>query len=202
VRVPASVTQASAKKTLSARPTLIIAGRVTAEKGQFEAVCAMSHLIHSRRIDHINLQILGAQPSDSQVAIIRDFITANHLTDHVHVLPFSNEPLTLVRTCDALLMCSRCEAFGRVTVEAMKLGLPVIAANTGGSVELVHHGINGLLYEWGNPLDLAKQILKIISDPEDYARMSRHARSFANTRFSAETHAQGLQSAISSLELN
>jgi glycosyltransferase involved in cell wall biosynthesis len=99
-------------------------------------------------------------------------------------------------------MCSRCEAFGRVTVEAMKLGLPVIAANTGGSPELVQHGINGLLYEWGNPLDLAKQILKIISESENYARMSWHATSFANTRFSATTHAQGLQSAIASLELN
>jgi glycosyltransferase involved in cell wall biosynthesis len=202
VRVAANFTQAPAKKTLSANPTFIIAGRVTAEKGQFEAVCAMSHLIHSRQIKNIRLQILGAQPSDSQVAIIQDFIAANHLTEHVHLLPFSSEPLTVVRTCDALLMCSRCEAFGRVTVEAMKLGLPVIAANTGGSPELVQHGINGLLYEWGNPLDLAKQILKIISESENYARMSWHATSFANTRFSATTHAQGLHSAIASLELN
>jgi glycosyltransferase involved in cell wall biosynthesis len=99
-------------------------------------------------------------------------------------------------------MCSRCEAFGRVTVEAMKLGLPVIAANTGGSLELVQHGINGFLYEWGNPLDLAKQILKTVSEPDAYSRMSSQARSFANTRFSATTHEQGLQSAIASLELH
>jgi glycosyltransferase involved in cell wall biosynthesis len=202
VRVPANFTKASAKKTLSANPTFIIAGRVTAEKGQLEAVCAMSHLIHGWRIKNIKLQILGAHPLDPQVAVIRDFIAANHLTGHVHLLPFSSEPLTLIRNCDALLMCSRCEAFGRVTVEAMKLGLPVIAANTGGSLELVQHGINGLLYEWGNPLDLAQQILKIISEPEIYPRLSRNAASFANTRFSATTHAQGLQSAIASIEFN
>lgn len=202
VRVAANLSEVPSQKTLSARPSLIIAGRVTAEKGQLEAVCAISHLIHSLRIKHISLQILGAQTGDSQVAIIRDFIAANQLAEHVHLLPFSSEPLTLIRTCDALLMCSRCEAFGRVTVEAMKLGLPVIAANTGGSLELVQHGINGFLYEWGNPLDLAKQILKTASEPDAYARMSSQASSFANTRFSATTHAQGLQSAIASLELH
>jgi glycosyltransferase involved in cell wall biosynthesis len=44
-------------------------------------------------------------------------------------------------------------------VEAMKCGLPVIAANSGGSLELVEDGFNGYLYQSGNAEDLAAKIL-------------------------------------------
>ena len=43
------------------------------------------------------------------------------------------------------LMCSECEAFGRVTVEAMRAGLPVCRTNSGGAPEIIDPGVNGLL---------------------------------------------------------
>lgn len=46
----------------------------------------------------------------------------------------------------AFLMCSRNEAMGRVTIEAMFYGCPVIAYNSGGSKELVKNGIDGFLF--------------------------------------------------------
>ena len=52
---------------------------------------------------------------------------------------------------DVALMCSSSEAFGRTTVEAMKLGRPVIGADAGGTAELVRDGWNGLLYPPATP---------------------------------------------------
>jgi glycosyltransferase involved in cell wall biosynthesis len=49
----------------------------------------------------------------------------------------------------------RGEGFGRVTVEAMKVGRPVVGANGGGTVELIRDGWNGLFYRLGDAVDLA-----------------------------------------------
>lgn len=64
----------------------------------------------------------------------------------------------LRRQCDIGLTCSKKEAFGRVTVENMLAKMLVIGANTGGTLEIVEDGYNGLLYEEGNPESLAGRI--------------------------------------------
>ena len=58
-------------------------------------------------------------------------------------------------------MCSLNEGMGRVTVEAMFYGCPVIARNTGGTIEFIQHGINGFLF---NNNSECVQIMKDITD--------------------------------------
>ncbi len=62
--------------------------------------------------------------------------------------------------CDAVLVCSVMEALGRVAAEAMARGLPVIARDTGGSPELIDHGVCGLLFD-GTAEGLARQMLAL-----------------------------------------
>ncbi len=59
-----------------------------------------------------------------------------------------------------------------VILEAFSHHVPVIASNLGGMAELVHHEINGLLFNPGNPLDLANQIRRIIMEPGLLAKLS------------------------------
>ena len=59
---------------------------------------------------------------------------------------------------DVALVCSRAEAFGRITIEAMKYGLPVIASNVGGNVELIKDGETGVLYEYGSIQSMEEKI--------------------------------------------
>ena len=61
----------------------------------------------------------------------------------------------------ALVNCSAVEGFGRVTIEAMALGTPVIAAAGGANLELVRHDETGLLFEAGNVRALAEQIARV-----------------------------------------
>jgi glycosyltransferase involved in cell wall biosynthesis len=59
---------------------------------------------------------------------------------------------------DLLLLCSENEPFGRVIIEAMAQGTPVIATNGGGVAEIIQHGRSGLLYTTGHILELTQCI--------------------------------------------
>jgi len=61
------------------------------------------------------------------------------------------------------LMCSECEAFGRVTVEAMRAGLPVCGTRSGGTPEIIEHGVNGLLSTAGDAQSLADNLMSLES---------------------------------------
>jgi glycosyltransferase involved in cell wall biosynthesis len=62
------------------------------------------------------------------------------------------------------LMCSQCEAFGRVTVEAMRAGLPVCGTNAGGTPEIIDSRVNGLLSPVGDAYALAANLMALESD--------------------------------------
>lgn len=67
------------------------------------------------------------------------------------------------------LMCSHAEAFGRVTVEAMRAGLPVCGTDAGGTREIIDPGVNGLLSPTGDADVLAANLMVLESD-EDLRR--------------------------------
>ncbi|KWX75053.1 glycosyltransferase family 4 protein [Paenibacillus jilunlii] len=64
------------------------------------------------------------------------------------------------------------EPFGQVIVEGMAAGLPVIASNEGGPVEIVVPGVTGLLIQPGDPVVLADSITWMLNHPEDRRRMA------------------------------
>ena len=57
-------------------------------------------------------------------------------------------------------LCSKKEGFGRVTIEYMMHGIPVIASNTGATPEIIKHRKNGFLYEYNNIKDLRDKIVE------------------------------------------
>lgn len=58
-----------------------------------------------------------------------------------------------------------------VILEAFDHGKPVIASDLGGMIEMVHHGVDGFLFEAGNPRSLAEQLRKLIDDLTLYERL-------------------------------
>lgn len=80
------------------------------------------------------------------------------------------------------------ENFPRTIVEAFACGLPVIASRIGALVELVRDGETGLLFEPGNPRDLADKMAWTLAHPERMMEMGRRAREQYETEFSAEVN--------------
>ncbi|HZR91632.1 MAG TPA: glycosyltransferase family 4 protein [Gaiellaceae bacterium] len=75
-----------------------------------------------------------------------------------------------------LVLPSRSEGLGRVVVEALCRGRPVVATRVGGIVDLVRDGENGLLVEPRNPRALAEALVRCLSDRALAGRLAAAAR--------------------------
>jgi glycosyltransferase involved in cell wall biosynthesis len=87
---------------------------------------------------------------------------------------------------DLFVLPSLNEGMGRVLVEAMAAGKPVIASDTGGIPDLVKHGVNGLLFPPGDEVKLAEHISYLISHPDVAKTMGDRGREMCR-RFSLES---------------
>jgi glycosyltransferase involved in cell wall biosynthesis len=67
--------------------------------------------------------------------------------------------------CYALVNAARSESMGRVHVEAMACGKPILAARTNGAMECVEDGKTGLLCELDNIADLAAKLHELLAEP-------------------------------------
>ncbi|MCF8050007.1 MAG: glycosyltransferase family 4 protein [Desulfobacterales bacterium] len=85
----------------------------------------------------------------------------------------------LMNIFDIFVLPSRNEGMGRVLVEAMAAGKPVIGSRTGGIHDLIRHGENGYLFGTGNAAELAKGILTLAEDADLRKRMGERGREMA-----------------------
>jgi glycosyltransferase involved in cell wall biosynthesis len=60
--------------------------------------------------------------------------------------------------------------------ESFSVGVPIIASKVYGNMEQIQHGINGLLFEFNNSIDLKKQILRCIHEPKLVNSMSSNIK--------------------------
>lgn len=90
----------------------------------------------------------------------------------------------LYTRADIFVLPSYAEAFGTVLLEAMASGTPVIGSRAGGVVDVIEHGINGFLFNRGDPLDLAEKLYLILSDRDLHEKLGRNARRIAEQRYS------------------
>lgn len=170
----------------------LLVGSLHPAKGQLEAVQAIAQLVQRGR--PVQLDLLGPEGDRAYLAEIRALIQRQGLEHCVRLLGPRNPPecYAEMARADVLLMCSRMEAFGRVTVEAMKLGRPVIGAASGGTSELLEEGTTGMLYQPGQPHQLAEKIAQLEADREWTRQMGRQARQRTHGRFTRESYADAI----------
>jgi glycosyltransferase involved in cell wall biosynthesis len=91
------------------------------------------------------------------------------------------------------------ESFGLVGAEAMGHGIPLVASRLGALSCLVEDGVDGLLFEPGNPRDLSEKIRRLWDDPELCRRLGRAARQKAVSLWSPARHFEHLSAAYKDL---
>jgi len=85
--------------------------------------------------------------------------------DKVAFLGFQENPYKYMARASVFVLSSAREGFGNAIVEAMALGLPVVATSSAGPSEIIENNKNGLLVPVGNEKSLAAAIFKILRDP-------------------------------------
>jgi glycosyltransferase involved in cell wall biosynthesis len=124
---------------------------------------------------------------------LRRKAAADGLGRHVHFTGFVENPQDYLRQLDCLVHCSlKPEPFGRVIVEAMACGVPVIAAGAGGVAEIIEPGRDGLLYPMGNLAALRDSALRLAGDPGFARFLAENAVRKVRERFSRQAHVKGV----------
>ena len=101
-------------------------------------------------------------------------VAALGLENRVKFLGFRSDIPQLMAACNLVAHTSTSpEPFGRVIVEAMLCGKPVVAAKAGGAMELVEHGINGFLVTPGEPQELAQVINNCLQESRNNCNYSQ-----------------------------
>jgi glycosyltransferase involved in cell wall biosynthesis len=102
---------------------------------------------------------------------------------------------------DMLVLPSLNEGMGRVLVEAMAAGKPVVASRVGGIPDLVRHGETGYLVPPADEKALADGVKKILNDPERARLMGQRGKEFCQ-QFSLEAMIEKLDDLYSDLITN
>ena len=151
---------------------LCTAGVIAPHKGQKDAIIALSLL--RRRGVNARLRILGLGHW-LHIRGLKRLANELGVSEQIKWCGYLPNALDIFRSSDVLLVCSRFEPFGRVAVEAMSVGTPVIGTNGGGLVEIIDDGYNGLLYPAGNYEMLTDQIMRLLAELNLYESISRNA---------------------------
>jgi L-malate glycosyltransferase len=110
------------------------------------------------------------------------------LRDRVSWLGERDDVPELVRALDVLLLPSWEEPFGRALIEAMALGVPVIATNVGGPPEIIEDGREGYLLPPREPIAWARSIRRIAESPDRGMEMGRAGRATVERAFTVDRH--------------
>lgn len=165
-------------------PIIGVFSRLDTWKGQHVLVEALRQLPDVRAIF-----VGGALfEKDAYATQLRARISELGLEDRCRILGFRSDIPALMKGVDIVAHTSIApEPFGRVVVEGMLAGRPVIATRAGGVVEIIDDGTTGLLTEPGNIDDLAQAIRRLIASPDYAAQIAAAGARAAKNRFSIET---------------
>lgn len=164
---------------------LLYAGRLVKEKGVHTAIQALGKLSAHSKQKAVSLTVAGSESND-YLAHLQQLVKQAGLDERVSFLGHvpAEEMPQLLRQFDVLLLPSLWpEPFSRMLLEGMATGLAVVATNTGGTVEILKDGENGLLFNPGDADDLARKVLCLANDRVLLRRLARAGQQTVMERF-------------------
>ena len=128
-------------------------------------ICIFLTFIPSKKERKLTITIYGE-------GILRNFLTKLisflNLEDRIFLPGIATEVETVLTSADLFVFPSIYEGFPNALCEAMSCGLPVIASNCSGNIDIVEEGVNGLLFNVADVDGLVSCIKKLL-DNSDYA---------------------------------
>ena len=165
---------------------------ISETKGQREFLHAIADLDPEKR-KKLSIKIVGACYDESLLEELLNFINQNHMTDQVEFTGHVKNVSEILEKLDILVVASKMEAFGRVTVEGMVAGCLVIGANTAGTKEILQNGRLGLIYQNGNIRSLSEQIELAIDNPNKMRKLAEEGRDYATANYSDKRNAEQIE---------
>ncbi len=168
-----------------------ILGRVIPWKGQDIAIEAWN--IVRQRVPGAILIIVGSG-TEEYVKTCMDQVKRAGLEDAVRFLGSHDDVSSVLSACDLVIHASRysdpkfgpVEAFGRVVIEAMAAGLPVVATRAGGVLDIVLDGVTGKLVTPDDAKEMAEAIIEYLGNDQKALETGKAGRKRVEEEFSAD----------------
>jgi glycosyltransferase involved in cell wall biosynthesis len=160
-----------ARVPIAAVRRVVTVANLRREKGHDVLLDAAAIVL--RQFPDAQFDIVGA---GAELPALRTRAQALALGNAVSFLGHCEDVPARLSAADLFVLPSRSEAFPNAVLEAMAIGLPVIASAVGGLVEVIEHQRSGVLIPPDDPAALASEIAKFMADPERAARIGTAAR--------------------------
>jgi glycosyltransferase involved in cell wall biosynthesis len=190
---PAQVAAARTELAAGTDKLLGIFGRLCAWKGQMVFVEAIAQLP-----DVVGVIVGGPLFGEEafEAALLRR-IAALGIEGRVRMLGFRRDVPSLMSAMDVIVHASTTpEPFGRVVVEGMLSGRPVVASAAGGVLEILHDGQTGYLVPPGDPLALVHGMRRALADSGPDNTLSAAAQRNARENFTIDAMLRRIEDAI------
>jgi len=146
----------------------LFCGHFYKKKGLDFLINSLIELGKSRQFSDVELLILGGSQSihkkDSFEEEIKNLISQHYLPIKINFLGQIYDREKYFQAADIFILPSQSEGMPNALLEAMACGLACIATNVGGVLDVIQHGKNGLIVEYGNINELGNAIYKLAND--------------------------------------
>ncbi len=152
-------------------------------------VLSVSRLIGWKRIDRIieAMPIIVSKIPDARYVVVGSGMNEPHLRrlaasmsarDSITFLgPLTgDEKFECFDRCDVFALPSEGEGFGIVFTEAMGFGKPIIGGRSGGALEAIAHGENGLLVNSNSVEEIADAVIRLLKNPDEARKLGENGR--------------------------
>lgn len=166
----------------------LIIGSLNKGKNHLEVLKASEKLLE-KKIENFEIWFVGSTKSDYKYELEK-YLDKKKLKEKIFFLGQKNkeEIKKIILNSDIGLMPSINEAFGRVTIEYMLGGIPVIASNTGANPELIINNENGFLYELGNICDLSDKMENLINNDYLIGKIGKIGKKVALKNYTSDIY--------------
>lgn|GEM_PF-1289808 len=154
--------------------------------------------------DHHQLKfiIFGGSNNLDQTDYTRSLaqqVNTSDLSDKIIWAEFIEDTSAMMNSIDILVHPALTEGSGRVIMEAMAAGKPVVAMESGGVQELIRDGENGFLIQPGNDQDLAVKVELLLEDDNLRQNIADNARIYAHSHFSNQANMRAIEDVYQNL---
>ncbi len=171
------------KRSLKNPPKIGIYGRIEPRKG-FDVLIKACGVLAKNGHD-FSLKIGGFEvPGSYNLQTIKDFAMEEGILDKCDFVGTVLDKDKFFDDVDIFCVPSREEPFGLVILEGMLYSTLVISSNTDGGKLLIDDEKTGFLFENEDCNDLARKVEKILTNPENYAKITEYAFEKLNEKFS------------------
>lgn len=171
-----------------------LVGRLDSGKGQ-DALVEAAKILKDQGVDNFRIVLVGEDTLNARGTekLLREMVARWDLEEIIVFAGFRSDVPEVMASLDICVMASVAETFGRVIIEGMASGVPVIATGLGGVRDIVDHNVNGLVISKKDAGELADALRLLLEDEALRSRLAAAGLQKARTVYAEDVVMKQIQ---------